>query len=178
MPSHPVPRFHRRAASIVAVLLVLTGTLASGEETYRFGLHTDPAKPFAGQVFTLGLTSPPCDVFWSDGPLDRQVEVVGYTVRVTVEYTEPAFGGGCEDQSEYFVSWHIGPLSAGSYTLEFVGDDPIGGGHLALEQMPFTVVAPAPSSPRVVSATQTSALMLLALSMAAVAWSALRAHRH
>lgn len=174
MPVQPVATCRLRLFKLFGACSLLMSTPALSGETYFFGLHTVPATPVAGQAFTLRLRAMTCHVFWSEGPLDRTVEVFGSTVRVTVEYTAPAFGGGCDPDSLRTVDWSIGPLPAGSYTLEFAGDDPIGGGVHEIEYMPITVVPPVASLPSVVPVNGTWALLLLGLSCTALAWSALR----
>lgn len=162
---------------LVGAGCLLASTPAWSGESYTFGLHTDPGTPAAGQAFTLSLRAMTCHVFWSEGPLDRTVEVIGSTVRVTVEYTAPAFGGGCDPATERTVAWTIDPLAVGSYTLEFAGDDPIGGGTREIEQIPLTIVAPVASGPSVVPANAPWMLLLLGLSFTTCASLVFRARQ-
>lgn len=138
-------------------------------------LYTSPAKPIAGQTFTMSFDSDACQIFLSEGPLDRTVEVQGSTVRVTVEYFQNQI---CVPYPTETWTWSIGPLAAGNYTLMLVGEEPFeGGGTIELEQIPLKIVTPIASMPSVVPANDPLMLLLLGLSLATCALPALRSRR-
>lgn len=164
-------------ARAAGLLLVLASAAASGKGLYEFGLRTDPAVPVAGKAFELSLRAQVCNVFWSGGLHDREIEVVGTTVRVIVEYTAPAYEDGCDPGNLRTVAWSIDPLAAGVYTLVLFGNDPHGRGMRELGRIPLTVSAAV--APRRSRGLGKEALMflLLGLLLTTCAWWVFRARR-
>lgn len=173
-----VPKnLRRRFFFLIGMLLALASPTALGEEIYRFGLRTIPATPEADHAFTLSLRAMTCELFWSTDPMDREVEVNGDVIRVTVEYTPSVNSAGCDPETIRTVSWSIGPFDAGTYTLVFIGDDPITNDVVDIDELPLTIVASGTLGTHVVPTTQPWGLVLLSVLLPALALLAMRGQR-
>ena len=137
------------------------------------GATTVPTSPRAGTSFLVEMNAYNCDTFWGDEPWDRTVTVSGTSITVTVPYTPPFSGGGCDFGNPYRISWYVGPFQAGQYSLTVLGVDPLSGDVGTIQiTIPVTIVENV--APNAIPTRSSGSLALLGL---VVGWLGLLAAR-
>ncbi len=149
---------------VAATFLLLMG-LALQDASAQHNLRTHPATPTAGQSFQVQFEDNQCLTFLVEPPgASPTVQLSGNTLRVTVDIVQYP---DCMLSPGPFTTFAVSVpgLSTGSYQLELIGrafQSPNNFG--LLQTVPITIVAPL--APATIPATDSLAVLILAVSIA------------
>lgn len=118
---HNLRRSHSKRRLVVGLMTGLSMSAAIWAGLPPPTLTFQPAAPRANQNISLTYTLSACgDVFPGYAPDNRNVEVVGQVVRVTVDHDSDSCLPGQQFDPSY--SWNVGTLPVGTYTVELIAD--------------------------------------------------------